>query len=67
MVLVDGVVRALWAIERQKGTALLTVKCFSPLGAREKEEVTDEGVRLLRFAAGDAERHEIRFAPVDSD
>ncbi|GGQ77691.1 winged helix DNA-binding domain-containing protein [Streptomyces althioticus] len=66
-VLVDGVVRALWGIKRQKGTAVLTVKCFSPLGAREKEEVTDEGVRLLGFAAGDAERHEIRFAPVDSD
>ncbi len=63
-VLVDGVVRALWGIRRQGTTAVLTVKCFSPLHAREEAEVTDEGARLLRFAAADAERHDIRFVPV---
>ncbi|MCI4145261.1 winged helix DNA-binding domain-containing protein [Streptomyces sp. MMS20-AI2-20] len=65
-VLVDGVVRALWGIRRQGATAVLTVKCLSPLGPREEAEVTDEGARLLRFAAADAERHDIRCVPVDA-
>ncbi|MFG3719492.1 winged helix DNA-binding domain-containing protein [Streptomyces massasporeus] len=66
-VLVDGRVRALWVIKREgrgRTTAVLTVKCFSPLNAREEAEVTEEGERLLRFAAEDAERHDIRFVPV---
>ncbi|MFC8870507.1 winged helix DNA-binding domain-containing protein [Streptomyces sp. NPDC057148] len=66
-VLVDGFVRALWAIKREgrdKATAVLTVKYFSPLTTREQTEVTDEAARLLRFAAAEAQHHDIRFVPV---
>ncbi|WP_432117699.1 winged helix DNA-binding domain-containing protein [Streptomyces sp. bgisy032] len=66
-VLVDGSVRALWVIKREgrdKAKAVLTVKRFSPLTAREESEVLEEGARLLRFAAADAETHDIRFTDV---
>jgi hypothetical protein len=65
-VIVDGFVSALWGIKRDKGTAVLTVKLFSPLSANEEEAVTDEGARLLRFAAEDADHYDIRYRPVNN-
>ncbi|MBT2388401.1 AlkZ family DNA glycosylase [Streptomyces sp. ISL-1] len=65
-VTVDGFVRGLWGIKRDKGSAVLTVKLFSPLSANEEEAVTDEGARLLRFAAEDADHYDIRYRPVDT-
>lgn len=63
---VDGFVRGLWAIKRDKeGTATLVVKLFEPLGRRDEAAVTEEGIRLLRFAAADAGSHDIRFHSVD--
>lgn len=65
-VIVDGFVRGLWGIKRDKGSAVLTVKLFSPLSANEEEAVTDEGARLLRFAAEGADHYDIRYRPVDT-
>ncbi|GLW11683.1 hypothetical protein Misp01_68110 [Microtetraspora sp. NBRC 13810] len=62
---VDGFVRGLWAVKRDKtGTATLVVKLFDPLGGPDRAAVTEEGLRLLRFAAAGADRHDIRFQPV---
>jgi hypothetical protein len=64
--IVDGFVRGLWTVKRdQEGTATLVVKLFEPLGSRDEAAVTEEGVRLLRFVAADADGHDIRFHSVD--
>ncbi|GAA4227048.1 hypothetical protein FHR32_002480 [Streptosporangium album] len=63
---VDGFVRGLWAVKRGKeSTATLVVKLFEPLGRRDEAIVTEEGARLLCFAAADADDHDIRFHSVD--
>ncbi|MET8575831.1 winged helix DNA-binding domain-containing protein [Streptomyces sp. NPDC005012] len=62
--LVDGFVRGLWSLAREPdGRAELTVRLFSPLSRREREETAEEGAALLRFAAPEADRHAIRFTP----
>ncbi|MFE3459621.1 winged helix DNA-binding domain-containing protein [Nocardiopsis aegyptia] len=66
-VTVDGFVRGLWRIERDKetGAALLDVRLFEPLSPAEEDAVTDEGLRLLRFAAPDTAEHDLRSRPLD--
>ncbi|WP_151774007.1 winged helix DNA-binding domain-containing protein [Streptomyces abyssomicinicus] len=65
-VLVDGFVRGLWSLAREAdGRAVLTVRLFSPLTPRERQETAEEGAALLRFAVPDADRHDIRFASVE--
>jgi hypothetical protein len=54
---VDGMVRGFWTLKA--GT--LTVEPLGRLSAAERAAVTDEGERLLAFAAPDAERHDIRL------
>ncbi|WP_101788249.1 winged helix DNA-binding domain-containing protein [Nonomuraea indica] len=61
---VDGFVRGLWTVRRAKGVATLVVRLFAPLSGAEETEVAEEGGRLLRFAAGDAPSHDVRFTGV---
>lgn len=56
--LVDGVVRGMWRVKQEDGTATLTVNLFEPL--RDPEPVHEEGLRLLRFVAPDL-RHDIQL------
>jgi hypothetical protein len=60
----NGAGRAAGAAPTQgaEGTVLLTVEHFAPLSAADREQLTDEGRRLLAFLAprGDAQ---IRFEP----
>lgn len=63
-VTVDGFVHGLWSVKRDRGTATLVVRLFEPLSGRDEAAVTEEGARLLRFAAPDADGHDIRFHPV---
>jgi hypothetical protein len=67
-VTVDGFVRGLWRIERDKGTgaAVLDVRLFEPLSPAEEEAVTAEGARLLRFAAADATGHDLRLRSLEA-
>ena len=62
-VLLDGFTAATWTIERQRGAATLTIRPFRRLSAQETAGLTDEGARLLAFAAADAPDHDIRFVP----
>lgn len=62
---VDGFVHGLWTIKRAKSTATLVVRLFKTLSSTQRAAVIEEGASLLRFAAGDADSHDIRFQPVD--
>ncbi|MEU8384874.1 winged helix DNA-binding domain-containing protein [Streptosporangium sp. NPDC048865] len=62
-VTVDGFVHGLWNIERDGNTATLVVRLLEPLSGQDEAAVTEEGARLLRFAAP-AAAHDIRFRPV---
>lgn len=67
-VLVDGRVRATWALDRTGGRsrarerAALVVTPLEPLTADEQREVREEGERLARFLAPEADDHEVRVA-----
>jgi hypothetical protein len=63
-VLVDGFVAGMWRITRSRGAAALTVEPFGPMSPRDRQAVTREAERLLGFAAADAAKHEIGFAPI---
>ncbi|MFD0855475.1 winged helix DNA-binding domain-containing protein, partial [Actinomadura adrarensis] len=55
-VLVDGFTGGDWQIERDKDSAVLTIRTFAP----PADGLAEEGERLLRFAHADASRHEVR-------
>ncbi|MFF0574903.1 winged helix DNA-binding domain-containing protein [Streptosporangium saharense] len=63
---VDGFVHGLWSIKRHKSTATLVVRLFDPLPRGDEAAVVEEGTRLLRFAAAEADNHNIRFRPIDN-
>src|SRR5207344_19729 len=50
-VLVDGFWQATWKITRPQGAAILHVEPFTRLSRAQGTSVTDEGARLLAFAA----------------
>jgi Winged helix DNA-binding domain len=67
--LVDGVLRATWWIEREgKGTkrATLGIRPFRRLSRAEREEVSVEAQRMIEFATPDAEPRDVRFEPAIS-
>jgi Winged helix DNA-binding domain len=67
--LVDGVVRATWWIEREgkgKQRATLAIRPFRRLPRAEREEVSAEAQRMIEFAAPDAEARDVRFEPAIS-
>ncbi|WP_245900405.1 winged helix DNA-binding domain-containing protein [Prauserella shujinwangii] len=59
--LVDGVVRGTWRIRRDGACATLEVEPFEPIGAADRDRVTGEGLRLLAFAAPDADEGRVRL------
>ena len=62
-VLVDGFVRGTWKMERSRRKVTLVVSLFESLSKEDRDALTEEGERLLRFVAGaeDAETVEVRF------
>jgi hypothetical protein len=63
-VLVDGMLRATWWLERARsGSATLAVRPFRELARGERSEVVAEAERMLAFAAGDAEARDVRIEP----
>ncbi|HYR09849.1 MAG TPA: winged helix DNA-binding domain-containing protein, partial [Longimicrobium sp.] len=61
-VLADGWVVGMWKLERERGAATLVVQPFEPLAAADRAAVQEEAMALLRFAAADADDHDVRFA-----
>ncbi|MBP1990561.1 winged helix DNA-binding domain-containing protein [Paenibacillus eucommiae] len=60
-ILVDGFVRGIWRIERQRSSATLIIEPFEPLSQQEIHALSEEGSRLLNFAADDASTHDIQI------
>jgi hypothetical protein len=60
-VLVDGMVRGFWKIERSPDVATLRVEPLEPLTSAEGKAVTAEGERLLAFHAGDADLRDVQL------
>ena len=61
-VLLDGFVGGFWKISRQGDTATLVIEPLERVSKKDAAALREEGARLLRFAAGDATTHDIRFA-----
>ncbi|MBA2358031.1 MAG: winged helix DNA-binding domain-containing protein, partial [Actinobacteria bacterium] len=60
--LVDGVLRATWWIEREgKRRATLAIRPFRTLSTAERDEVADEARRMIEFAAAEAGARDVRF------
>jgi hypothetical protein len=59
--LVDGFTNATWKIIRSRNTATLTIKPFKRLSRKDIAALTEEGARLLAFAAADVGAHDIQF------
>ena len=64
-VLVDGFVHGSWKLTRHRDTATLTIELFKALSKQDHIAVTEEGARLLTFAAADADSRDVQFAPAD--
>lgn len=62
-VLVDGFVCGTWKLTRQRDTATLTVEPFERPSDEDAAALTEEGTRLLGFAAGDTDTHDVRVVP----
>jgi hypothetical protein len=58
--LVDGSVAGSWRVERAGRRAELVLEPFERLGREAKNELRDEGGRLVRFVEPDAERYAVR-------
>jgi hypothetical protein len=63
-VLVDGFTAARWRVDREGGTATLRVESFRRLGRLERTDLTEEGGRLVRFLAPDADQQTLRISAV---
>jgi hypothetical protein len=59
--LVDGLLRGTWKLQRERGAATLAIELGDELTKRERAAVEHEGEMLLAFAAAAASRREIRF------
>jgi hypothetical protein len=64
-VLIDGFVAGTWRITRkitrQRTAAVLQVQPYRRLSAQDRAAAIGEGEKLLRFAAADADLHDVQF------
>ena len=59
--LVDGFVAGTWTSEIARGVATIDLRPLEPIGRPERQALTDEADRLIRFIEPDADRHEVRW------
>ena len=60
--LVDGMLRATWCIEREgRRRATLAIRPFRDLAPDDRDEVAAEAQRMVDFAADDAEVRDVRI------
>jgi hypothetical protein len=59
--LVDGMLGATWRITPRTDGPLLEIVPFQPLHLHDRDAITEEAQRLLRFVLGEAGEPEVRF------
>jgi hypothetical protein len=59
--MVDGFVSGFWRIDRDGDDAMLVIEPMGRLSKAQREELSEEGERLLAFAAEDSERRRVRL------
>jgi hypothetical protein len=62
--LVDGFVAGFWKLDEAKGRATLTLEPFARLSRKDAAALVGEAERLLKFAASEAAKAEVRFGKV---
>jgi hypothetical protein len=60
--LVDGFLSGVWRLERSGTAAELRIRQLQPIATRDRPAVTEEGKRLLGFAAPEAKARAVRFS-----
>ncbi len=60
--LVDGFVRGAWKVENKKKVATLTLDPFDSLTKQNRDALTEEAERLVRFVEPEAKTFEVKFA-----
>ncbi|GAA2070446.1 winged helix DNA-binding domain-containing protein [Actinomadura alba] len=63
VVLVDGLTAGDWKITRDGGGTILTIRPYGRFSPADVDALTDEGARMLAFAAADADAHDVRIVP----
>lgn len=61
--LVDGFVRGSWRLTKQRKSAVLTLTPWARTTKKDLAALTKEGMRMLDFAAADAETKDVRIEP----
>ena len=61
--LVDGMLRATWWLERDRRRTTLAIRPAAALTKGEREAVGDEGRAMVDFAAADSAVRDVRFEP----
>ncbi|WP_231186446.1 winged helix DNA-binding domain-containing protein [Haladaptatus sp. DYF46] len=64
-VLIDGFVSGFWRLERTRDAATLRIEPFESPSGEQRAALSEEGNRLLAFAASDAAEREIEFTDVE--
>jgi hypothetical protein len=62
VVLIDGFVGAIWAIEREGDPAILRIEPLERLSHGDREALAAEGLRLLAFSCPDASGYDVRVS-----
>ena len=62
--LIDGFVAGFWKIDATKTGAVLVLEPFSALAKKDSVALVAEGKRLLKFAAPEAAKAEVKFGRV---
>lgn len=63
-ILIDGFVAGTWKIESKKGHATLNISPFRNINADDQRALLEEGERLVRFVADQAEEVVVNILPV---
>jgi hypothetical protein len=61
-VLIDGRISGTWKIAVGKNETSIEIAQFSPATKRQRIELTEEAVKLLKVVAADAKRHDVLFS-----